>query len=422
MCITRRSSYSRVRADGERLRSARQDSHNCCVQSLVQLRPKTARVIRSISSNARAIGASMDSGVVGSSQERTLLSSGPAVATAEENASANGEIEVDVPIDDVRAGDVVLVRPGERIAVDGEVVFGSSTVDESMLTGESMPVIKRVNDRVIGGTMNTTGSFRLRVTTVGAKSVLSQIVTLMRDAQSARAPIQQLADRVSSVFVPVVLSLAVATFVVWFIAADSAPVVRAFSAAVAVLIIACPCAMGLAVPTAVMVATGRGASLGVLIKGGDALQRAGDVTTIVLDKTGTITEGKPSVTDVEVLPAFADVPVLEMIASLESLSEHPLANAVVRHAREQRVPLHTPQSFQALPGLGAIGVVEGRAVMVGNAALFDSYAISVAALGETVARLSSEGKTPLLVAIDGAIAAVLGVADTIRATSREAIG
>jgi Cu+-exporting ATPase len=208
-----------------------------------------------------------------------------------------GEAEADVPIEEVRSGDTVTVRPGERVPVDGEVISGASAVDESMLTGESMPVEKKAGDRVIGGTINRTGAFRYRATTLGSDSVLAQIVKLMRDAQGSRAPIQKLADRISGIFVPVVISLAIATFVVWFVAADSAPLVRAFAAAVAVLIIACPCAMGLAVPTAVMVATGRGAELGILIKGGEALQRAGDVTAVVLDKTGTLTEGVPTVTD-----------------------------------------------------------------------------------------------------------------------------
>ena len=203
------------------------------------------------------------------------------------------------------AGDTVIVRPGERIPVDGEILVGTSAVDESMLTGESMPVAKKPGDRVIGGTINATGAFRFRATTLGGDSVLAQIVKLMRDAQGSRAPIQRLADRISGIFVPIVLSLAVVTFVVWFIAAENAPAVRAFAAAVAVLIIACPCAMGLAVPTAVMVATGKGAELGVLIKGGEALQRAGDLNTIVLDKTGTVTEGKPAVTDIVVAPAGA---------------------------------------------------------------------------------------------------------------------
>ncbi|MBX6366121.1 MAG: heavy metal translocating P-type ATPase, partial [Gemmatimonadetes bacterium] len=215
--------------------------------------------------------------------------------------------EVDVPVERVRAGDVVLVRPGERVPVDGEVVAGASAVDESMLTGESMPVPKRPGDRVIGGTLNLNGSFRYRATAVGEASVLARIVRLMRDAQGSRAPVQALADRISAIFVPVVLSTAVLTFVAWYVLAPGAPLVRAFAAAVAVLVIACPCAMGLAVPTAVMVATGKGAELGILIKGGEALQRAEAVDTVVLDKTGTVTQGKPAVTDVLVAPGWGVV-------------------------------------------------------------------------------------------------------------------
>ncbi|HYX26615.1 MAG TPA: heavy metal translocating P-type ATPase, partial [Thermoanaerobaculia bacterium] len=230
---------------------------------------------------------------------RSLVALQPRTARVQRGAEEGSE--VDVPVEQVASGDVVVVRPGERLPVDGEVLSGGSAVDESMLTGESMPVEKQPGDRVIGGTINRTGAFRYRATNLGADSVLAQIVRLMRDAQSSRAPIQKLADRISGIFVPVVIGLAVVTFLVWFLAADTAPAVRAFAAAVAVLIIACPCAMGLAVPTAVMVATGRGAELGILIKGGEALQRAGDVTTVVLDKTGTVTEGMPDVTDV--LPA-----------------------------------------------------------------------------------------------------------------------
>ncbi|HEX6694338.1 MAG TPA: heavy metal translocating P-type ATPase, partial [Longimicrobiales bacterium] len=210
----------------------------------------------------------------------------------------DGSDVVDVPVEQLMSGDVILVRPGERIPVDGVVIAGSSAVDESMLTGESMPVSRGAGDALVGGTMNGTGALTYRATKLGEDSVLAQIVRLMRDAQGSRAPIQRMADRISAVFVPVVIQVAIATFAVWFIAADSAPFARAFAAAVAVLIIACPCAMGLAVPTAVMVATGKGAQLGMLIKGGEALQRAGDVTTVVLDKTGTVTEGKPVVTSV----------------------------------------------------------------------------------------------------------------------------
>jgi len=337
--------------------------------------------------------------------------------------------ETDVPTEHVRAGDTVVVRPGERVPVDGEVVSGESAVDESMLTGESMPVAKRPGDRVIGGTINGTGALRYRATTLGADSVLAQIVKLMRDAQGSRAPIQALADRVSAVFVPVVISIAVATFVAWYVAvhASGAPggeaTVRAFAAAVAVLIIACPCAMGLAVPTAVMVATGKGAELGVLIKGGEALQRAGDVTTVVLDKTGTVTEGRPAVTDVLVAPdgGLVEAELLRLAAAVEASSEHPLASAIVRHARERGLSLATAESFLSVTGQGATGVVEGRGVLVGNEALLAAWAVDVAPLRGDAERLAGAAKTPVYVAVDGQLAGLVAVADPVKDTSRDAV-
>ncbi|WP_291155153.1 heavy metal translocating P-type ATPase [Gemmatimonas sp. UBA7669] len=340
-----------------------------------------------------------------------------------------GEAEEDVPVESVRADDMILVRPGERVPVDGELTSGESAVDESMLTGESLPVTKRIGDRVIGGTINRTGAFRYRATTLGETSVLAQIVRLMRDAQGSRAPIQRLADRISAIFVPVVVSIAVATFAAWFVAVHTTgggtgeAAVRAFAAAVAVLIIACPCAMGLAVPTAVMVSTGKGAELGVLIKGGEALQRAGDITTVVLDKTGTVTEGRPAVTDVEVVrdSTLASEEMLALVASLETMSEHPLADALVRHARERGLPVDTPEAFESHTGRGATGVVRGRALAVGNEALMQDYAVDIAPLRSTGHRLGDEGKTAMYVAIDGALAGVVAVADPIRATSRAAI-
>jgi Cu+-exporting ATPase len=360
---------------------------------------------------------------------RALAALRPETARVLRPTPDGGQAEVDLPVEAVRAGDVVLVRPGERVPVDGEVVSGESAVDESMLTGESLPVKKGAGDRVIGGTINRTGAFRYRATTLGEGSVLAQIVRLMRDAQGSRAPIQRLADRISAVFVPAVLSIAVVTFTAWFVAAHAAgapagaALVRAFAAAVAVLIIACPCAMGLAVPTAVMVATGRGAELGVLIKGGEALQRAGDVTTVVLDKTGTVTEGRPTVTDVVLAPG-APVPepdLLALVAALETMSEHPLADAVVRAARERGLALAVPEAFAAEPGRGATGAVAGRGLAVGNAALMAAWAVDVAPLAPAADRLAAEGKTPMYAAVDGALAGVVAVADPIRATSRAAV-
>ena len=331
--------------------------------------------------------------------------------------------EVDVPVETVETGETIVVRPGERLPVDGEVVSGESAVDESMLTGESLPVKKSAGDRVIGGTINRTGAFRYRATTLGGDSVLAQIVKLMRDAQGSRAPIQRLADRISGIFVPVVISIAIATFVGWFVLAETAPAVRAFAAAVAVLIIACPCAMGLAVPTAVMVSTGKGAELGVLIKGGEALQRAGDVSTVVLDKTGTVTEGRPTVTDVVLAPrsGTAEPELLRLVASLESSSEHPLADAIVRRATDDGLALLPPERFESLTGRGAAGTVDGRGIAVGNEALMRERGVDTAPLRAEGERLAGEGKTPVYAAIDDRLAAVIAVADPIKETSREAI-
>jgi len=332
-------------------------------------------------------------------------------------------VEIDVPVEAVRRGDIVVVRPGERIAVDGDMLSGASTVDESMLTGEAMPVAKQAGDRVIGGTINKSGAFRYQATTVGADSVLAHIVKLMREAQGSRAPIQKLADQVSAVFVPIVMSLALATFVVWYVAVDQASAVQAFAAAVAVLIIACPCAMGLAVPTAMMVATGRGAEEGILIKGGEALQRAGGITTVVLDKTGTITEGKPAVTDVIRVNGsqWSNREFLRLVASLEASSEHPVAEAIVSAARKQMLPLAEVESFQSFAGRGAAGVVDGAAILVGNQGLMEDYAVQSAAFRAQADQLAGAGKTPVYVAINGKPAGLIAVADPVKATSREAI-
>jgi Cu+-exporting ATPase len=354
---------------------------------------------------------------------RSLVQLQPKMARVVRRDAGGAEAEVDAPIETVETGETIIVRPGERIPVDGELIAGESAVDESMLTGESLPVAKKPGDAVIGGTINRTGAFRYRATTLGANSVLARIVKLMRDAQGSRAPIQKLADRISGIFVPVVLSIAIATFVIWFITADVAPAMRAFSAAVAVLIIACPCAMGLAVPTAVMVATGKGAELGVLIKGGDAQQRAADLSTNVLDKTGTVTEGRPTVTDLVVAPASTRPAedVLRLVAAVETMSEHPLAEAIVRYARDRGMALASPEGFESVTGRGAIGTVEGAALAVGNAALMHDWSIDITLLAGDAERLAGDGKTPMYVAIDGALAAIVAVADPIKETSREAI-
>jgi len=328
---------------------------------------------------------------------------------------------LDKPLSDVRSGEIVVVRPGERIPVDGVLVEGSSDVDESMLTGEPLPVAKNTGDRVVGGTLNTTGAFRYRATSVGAESVLARIVTLMEDAQSSRAPIQRLADKVSAVFVPVVLAIAIATFLIWYFAAGPTALPHAIAAGGSVLIIACPCAMGLAVPTAVMVATGRGAEMGLLIKGGEVLQRAGDVDTVVLDKTGTVTEGAPAVAHVIALGPLSDADILGYAAALERHSEHPVAAAIVRAARDRDLSLDPATDFRSRTGSGVTGKVQGREVAVGNAGLMRELGIAVEDPRRLNKSPSGEGSSELYVAVDGRVAGVIVVSDSLRPSSREAV-
>jgi Cu+-exporting ATPase len=358
---------------------------------------------------------------------RKLVQLQPKTATV-----LRGGVERDLPVESIQEGDVILVRPGKRIPTDGRVISGKSSVDESMLTGESLPVEKTARDRVMGGTLNQNGSFEYRASSLGAGSTLAQIVRLLRDAQASRAPIQRVADRVSAIFVPTVLVIAIVTFCAWRFFAPHAGMMQAFAAAVTVLVIACPCAMGLAVPTAVMVATGRGATFGILIKGGEALQRLEKIDTVVLDKTGTITEGRPQVTDV-LLAAHenddavmqdrtgAENRLLRIAAALEYASEHPLAEAVVRSAEERGLGLPRAQEFESLTGLGVVGSVEGKIMLVGNLALMEKYSIVTESLRATAERLAEEGKTPLWIAIDGRLAGIIGVADTIKPSSVAAI-
>jgi Cu+-exporting ATPase len=329
--------------------------------------------------------------------------------------------EVDVPLEDVKVGDVVVVRPGERLAVDGDVMEGESGVDESMLTGESMPVGKEKGARVFGGTLNGNGVLRYRAARLGSESALARIVALMREAQASRAPIQRLADRVSAVFVPTVIGIAAVTFALWMLLPAQPSVARAAAAAVAVLIIACPCAMGLAVPTAVMVATGRGAEGGILFKGGEALQRASTVTSVVLDKTGTVTEGRPTVTDVVLVGHRPSAEVMSLVASVEATSSHPLAEAVVRYARGAGARPRKAKAFRSVPGQGVAAVVKKVPVVVGNEAFMTAEGIDVGELHEDAERLAGEGKTPIFCAVGGACVGVLAVADPLKPTSADAI-
>jgi Cu+-exporting ATPase len=322
--------------------------------------------------------------------------------------------EIDVPIADVRNEELVIVRPGERIPVDGIIRTGGGAVDESMLTGESIPVDKKAGDRVIGATINTAGSLEIEATSLGASSMLARIVTLMKEAQGSQAPIQRLADRISAVFVPTVVTIAVATFALWMIVPAEPSVTSALTASVAVLIIACPCAMGLAVPTAVMVASGRGASAGVLIKGGEPLERLADVDTVVFDKTGTLTEGRPMVVDT--LFVGNRETILRLVAAVERLSEHPLAKAIAAHA-PAATGRHAVDNFIALAGRGVRADVDGHHVIVGTPALVRESGIDTSALDATAATWASQARTVVFAAIDGKAAAAFAIADTLRANA-----
>ncbi len=330
-------------------------------------------------------------------------------------------MELDIPVEEVRQGDWVVVRPGEKIPVDGIVREGHSAVDESMLTGESMPVEKRPGDRVMGATINKTGSFKFEATKVGKETVLAQIIKLVEEAQGSKAPIQRLADRVASIFVPTVILIALATFAVWLIFGPSPAFTFALLNFVAVLIIACPCAMGLATPTAIMVGTGRGAENGILIKSGESLETVHRVKTIIFDKTGTLTQGKPEVTDVAVSDGFKEEQVLSWAASVEKGSEHPLGEAIVHAAKEKGMQLSAVEAFEAIPGQGVKARIDGQQLLLGNLRLMEENGVQVDGLRDRAERLAGEGKTPMIVALDGRAAGVVAVADTLKPNTREAV-
>jgi Cu+-exporting ATPase len=330
--------------------------------------------------------------------------------------------EMEIPIDAVIPGDIVQVRPGEKIPVDGAVREGSSAVNESMLTGESLPVEKRPADEVFGGTLNLTGAFRFEATKVGRDTALQQIVRMVHDAQGSKAPIARLADVISGIFTPVVLCVAIATFAVWFILAPTdVRFTMALVNFVSVLIIACPCALGLATPTAIMVGTGRGAENGVLIKGGESLETAHKLDTIVLDKTGTITRGQPELTDFVPIGGNAEHEVLRLAASAERGSEHPLGKAIVRAAIQRNIGLADATQFSALPGFGLEATVDGRELLVGNSELMRQRGVATSDADPEAERLEADGKTAMFVAIDGSLAAVIAVADEVRPESRAAV-
>jgi Cu+-exporting ATPase len=334
-----------------------------------------------------------------------------------------GGAELDVPVAEVRVGDLVRVRPGETIAVDGVVTQGASGADESMITGESLPVAKHADDLVVGGTLNTTGTLTFRATRVGADTVLAKIIRLVSEAQGSRAPIQRLADVVTGYFVPAVLALAAMTFVIWFAFGPQPAFNLALLNTVAVLIIACPCALGLATPTSIMVGTGKGAEAGILFRNAEALERLGSVKAVVLDKTGTLTEGKPRVTDVVRAAGAPDEDeILSLVAAAERDSEHPLADAIIREAAETRgLTLADAADFLATAGGGVAATVQDRRVLVGRPGYLEAEGIDVSSLLASADALAADGKTPVFAAIDGRVATVIAIADTLKAGSAEAV-
>ena len=329
--------------------------------------------------------------------------------------------ERDVPLADVVAGDRLRVRPGERIPVDGPVLEGNAVVDESMVTGEPIPVEKGPGGSVTGGTVNTTGTLVMRAERVGADTLLAQIVRMVSDAQRSRAPIQRLADTVSGWFVPAVIVVAILTFVAWAVVGPEPRLAYALVNAVAVLIIACPCALGLATPMSIMVGTGRGAEAGVLFRNAEALELLEQVTTLVVDKTGTLTEGKPALVAVEAQGGIETTALLRLVASLENVSEHPLGAAIVGGARERNIALLPVSDFRSVTGQGVSGTVGGRTVAIGNGRFMESLGVETAGLREHVEALRQSGQTVMFVVVDSRLSGIVGVADPVKPTAREAI-
>ena len=329
--------------------------------------------------------------------------------------------EVDVPVEEVEVGDLILVRRGEKVPVDGVVLAGESAVDEAMITGESIPVSKREGDEVIGATVNKTGSFRFRATKVGSETALAQIMRMVEQAQGSKAPIQRLADRISAIFVPVVILIATMTFFVWLWLGPEPAFTHALLNFVAVLIIACPCAMGLATPTSIMVGTGKGAERGILVKGGEALEEAHKLTTVVLDKTGTLTRGEPRLTDVIPLDGLSGDELLVVAAAAERRSEHPLGEAIVAGAMDRGLDVPEPETFDAPTGRGVRATVSGKTVLVGSRKLMDESGVPEDGLASRFEELTASGKTPMFVAVDGEVAGLVAVADVLREESKEAV-
>lgn len=327
-------------------------------------------------------------------------------------------VEMDIPMDEVLVGDIIVVRPGEKIPVDGMVTEGQSTVDESMLTGESVPVDKTTGDEVIGATINKQGAFKFKATKVGKDTALSQIIKLVEDAQGSKAPVQRLADQISGIFVPIVVVIAIVTFLIWNFGFGDFN--QGLISAVAVLVIACPCALGLATPTAIMVGTGKGAENGILIKGGEHLEKAHKLDVVVLDKTGTITKGEPEVTDIIALDHTKDE-VLRFAAIAEKSSEHPLGQSIVDYAKNKSIALPDPEIFNSITGHGIYAKIENKEIYIGNRKLMNEKNIQISQIEETLVSLENDGKTAMIIGIDGKIGGIIAVADTVKSSSREAI-
>lgn len=329
--------------------------------------------------------------------------------------------EVEIPVEEVQKGEVIFIKPGEKVPVDGEIIEGQSALDESMLTGESVPVDKNIGDKVIGATLNKNGFLKIKATNIGKETALAQIIKVVEEAQGSKAPIQRLADYISGIFVPIVVGIALLTFFVWYIWVAPGEFAPALEKLIAVLVIACPCALGLATPTSIMAGSGRAAEFGILFKGGEHLEATHKIDTILLDKTGTVTNGTPELTDVRIAQGYKENELLQLVASAERLSEHPLAQALVAGIKNKGIEIQDPLSFEAIPGYGVKATVQERELLVGTRKLMNQYKVNIDTALEEMTNLEREGKTAMLVALDGKYAGMLAVADTIKATSKEAV-
>ncbi|WP_049779927.1 heavy metal translocating P-type ATPase [Alkalihalophilus pseudofirmus] len=332
----------------------------------------------------------------------------------------NGE-EVEIPAEEVIVGDVVIIKPGEKVPVDGELIEGRSAIDESMITGESIPVDKSIGDSVIGATINKNGSIKVKATKVGRDTALSQIVKVVEEAQGSKADIQRLVDKVSGIFVPVVVAIAIATFLIWYFIVAPGDLRQALIPMISILVIACPCALGLATPTSIMAGSGRAAEMGLLFKGGEHLENTQNIQTVVLDKTGTVTKGQPELTDVEIAEGFTEEDVLYYVGSAEKHSEHPLAQAMVKGIKEKGISLNDSTDFEAIPGYGIRAIVDNKEILAGTRNLMKQHSVPMKNADSLMEELENQGKTAMLIAVEGQFAGIIAVADTVKETSKEAI-